>query len=37
MSDCVQVITMNHRKGREIIQFFSKYIQAALHMVNSAK
>lgn len=37
MSDCIQVITMKHKKGREIIQFFSKYIQAVLHMLDSAQ
>lgn len=37
MSDCIQVITMNHKKGKEIIQFFSKYIQAVLQMLNSAQ
>lgn len=28
MSDCTQVITMNQRKGKDIAQFYSKYIQA---------
>lgn len=37
MSDCIQVVTVNHKKGRDIVQFFSKYIQTVLHMLNSAQ
>lgn len=37
MSDCIQVVTVNHKKGKDIVQFFSKYIQTVLHMLNSAQ
>lgn len=37
VSDCIQVIIVNQKKGKEMIQFSSKYIQAVLHMLSSAQ
>lgn len=37
MSDCTQVITMNHKKGKDIAQFSSKYIQAQIAAFEKSK
>jgi len=37
MSGCIQIIPMNHKKGKNIMQFFTKCTWVVLHMLNSAQ